>query len=311
VQYCMPYPNDVLAASSHAAVTNARATGDYFHALEQWAIGGTSLFYWAIGVLPFKDGFYSSTAKQIGGQTVGPETHPDREALMSTLSCAMVGPMDGIYLLNASRVMTSCRKDGILLKPDRPLATSDACFLRADPTCHIYHTYTDIPLSGSGVNGVSGSSFRAHYICSNRVEPITSAMLYHPSAARRHFYYNWYTGQAGLFDASNDLAAGYEGTIYTVIAPMLANSWIVLGEISKYVPLARKRISGVAVDGSSVQLTVEGVSGEEVTLCALHCVTDCESGANPSIEKVCQTAHFGSAGEQRVVFAPKPVVEAA
>ena len=35
VQYCMPYPNDVLAASSHAAVTNARATGDYFHALEQ------------------------------------------------------------------------------------------------------------------------------------------------------------------------------------------------------------------------------------------------------------------------------------
>ena len=27
---------------------------------------------------------------QIGGQTVGSETHQDREALMSTLSCAMV-----------------------------------------------------------------------------------------------------------------------------------------------------------------------------------------------------------------------------
>lgn len=35
VQYCMPYPNDVLAAASHAAVTNARATGDYFHAHNQ------------------------------------------------------------------------------------------------------------------------------------------------------------------------------------------------------------------------------------------------------------------------------------
>ena len=105
VQYCMPYAHDVLAAASHSAVTNARATGDYFHALHQWAVGATSLFYWAIGLLPFKDGFYSSSAKQVGGQTEGPETHPQRETLMATLSTAMVGPMDGIHLLNASRVM--------------------------------------------------------------------------------------------------------------------------------------------------------------------------------------------------------------
>jgi hypothetical protein len=49
-------------------VTNARATGDYFHAGNQWAVGATSIFYWAIGILPFKDGFYSSTNKQVGGR---------------------------------------------------------------------------------------------------------------------------------------------------------------------------------------------------------------------------------------------------
>jgi len=27
VQYCMPYPNDLLSAASYSAVTNARATG--------------------------------------------------------------------------------------------------------------------------------------------------------------------------------------------------------------------------------------------------------------------------------------------
>ena len=74
----MPYPNDVMAASAFQAVTNARATGDYFHAHDQWAVGGTALFYWPIGVLPFKDGFYSSTNKQIGGQTVGPEKNPGK-----------------------------------------------------------------------------------------------------------------------------------------------------------------------------------------------------------------------------------------
>jgi hypothetical protein len=78
VQYCMPYPNDVLSASAYPEVTNARATDDYLHVPLQWAIAPPAMFYWAIGILPFKDGFYSSTSKQTGGQTVGPEDNPDR-----------------------------------------------------------------------------------------------------------------------------------------------------------------------------------------------------------------------------------------
>ena len=93
--------------------------------------GFDSLTEWAIGILPFKDGFFSSTHRQVGGQTVGPERNPDREALMATLSCAMVGPMDGIHLLNKSRTMTACRADGYILKPDRPVTTTDACFRTA------------------------------------------------------------------------------------------------------------------------------------------------------------------------------------
>ena len=113
-------------------------------------MGGTSLFYSALGILPFKDGFYSSSAKQVGGQTqtVGPETDPDREALMATLSCAMVGPMDGIHLLNKSRVMTTCRGDGMVLKPDRPVVPSDWCMLQADPGCYVYETSSDVTGNG-------------------------------------------------------------------------------------------------------------------------------------------------------------------
>merc|ERR1712151_96280 len=132
VQYCMPTPYEVLSASRLPTVTNARATGDYFHARDQWAVGQTALFYWALNILPFKDGFYSSSHKQVGDQTEGPETNPDREALMATLSAAMVGPMDGIYLLNKTRVMSTCRADGTVLKPDRPITATDACFRRAN-----------------------------------------------------------------------------------------------------------------------------------------------------------------------------------
>jgi len=61
IQYCMPYPHDVLKAAWLPTVTNIRATPDYFYTNTQWAIGGTALLYDALGVLPFKDGFYSST----------------------------------------------------------------------------------------------------------------------------------------------------------------------------------------------------------------------------------------------------------
>merc|ERR550534_1357362 len=106
----MPLPTQVLAAAELPAVTNVRASGDYV-SRGQWDIGNNALLLWALNKLPFKDGFYTSTQPQIGGETVGPERNPDREAIMATLSCAMVAPMDGIYLLNASRVMATCRKD--------------------------------------------------------------------------------------------------------------------------------------------------------------------------------------------------------
>ena len=142
VQYCMPYAHDILSGASHAAVTNARASDDYFHAAghRNWAIGGTAMFYWGLGILPFKDGFYSSNLPQVGGQTVGPENDPDREALMATLSGAMVGPMDGIGLLNATRTMQSCRSDGVIPKPDVPVTTDDWCFGHTDPGCLVYST---------------------------------------------------------------------------------------------------------------------------------------------------------------------------
>ena len=79
------------------------------------------------------------------GQTVGPEMDPDREVLMATLSGAMVGPMDGIGLLNATRTMQSCRSDGVILKPDVPVTTDDWCFGHADPGCLVYSTYSEIP----------------------------------------------------------------------------------------------------------------------------------------------------------------------
>ena len=70
--------------------------------------------------------------------------------VQATLSTAMVGPMDGINLLNKTRVMASCRADGRLLKPDHPIMTSDACFAARDSGCMISQTVSDVTGLGTG-----------------------------------------------------------------------------------------------------------------------------------------------------------------
>eukprot|EP00505_MAST-04D_sp_SCG-Rhode-Island_P001065 Stramenopile-MAST_4_protein_1065 len=287
-QYCMPYPNDVLSAAAYQSVTNARATGDYFHTNrftvhDNWAIGSTSLFYWAIGILPFKDGFYSSTNKQVGGQTVGPEQNPDRECLMATLSGAMVGPMDGIGLLNKTRLMTSCRSDGYVLKPDKPVSTSDACFLGEDATpetCYIYTTYSDAHSAG-----------RIHYVYNNANESMSDNVI--DSGGERFVTYNWYTKDIAPLEKQNYFAPGYENHVYVIVAPIIADSWAFVGDPTKYVTAATLRFRSVEISAAYLTAEVMGMKDERVNVCAVK---------TGNMKLVCKSIVFASAGLETVTL---------
>ena len=319
VQYCMPYPYDVLHASAEPAVTNARATGDYFHADNQWSVPNTAMFYWAIGVLPFKDGFYSSNNPQIGGQTVGPETSPDREIIMvccylpvllsrvgadlrnsemtgmcsfcllvllqATLSCAMVGPMDGIHLLNKTRTMASCRGDGLVLKPDQPIMTSDVCFKQRFTGCHVSHTFSNVAQLANPT---------VHYLFSSEETTITDAHFGLDASSDKYALYNFYTGKAALLGASNVIDAGYEGHVYVIAAPVNGKLAFV-GEPDKYTTASSKRFEhGVVSDGdSTITANVTGSANEAVTVCAVK-VAD--------FSLVCESTHFDSASTQTVTL---------
>jgi hypothetical protein len=285
VQYCMPLPNQILSSSYLPAVTNARATDDYFHGRDQWAVGQTSLFYWALNLLPFKDGFYSSSSKQEGGQTVGPETDPDREALMATLSAAMVGPMDGIYLLNKSRVMSTCRKDGKILKPDRPLTVTDACFRARNPTCKVYETFSYL----------EGYGTVHYYFNNNGSAPLLADEVYLAEASTKHEYavYNWYTGHLGMLHGSNVVTAGYEGHTYALVAP-IHSGWIFVGEPDKYVSSSGLRFSSLKVTAETLSVQVTGTDGEAVKVCVAQMLSD--------FKLVCKVISFGSASTQKLSF---------
>jgi hypothetical protein len=85
------------------------------------------MFADAIGLASFKDVFWSTSLQPGAPYKPSPEeVLPEREILIATLSTGPVGPGDAINYTNVQRIMKCCRKDGLILKPDRPLTTINA-----------------------------------------------------------------------------------------------------------------------------------------------------------------------------------------
>lgn len=202
---------------------------------------------------------------------------------MATLSAAMVGPMDGINLLNKTRVMTTCRADGTVLKPDRPLTVVDACFRKANPTCKVYHTHSDV--QGLGRVG--------YYFNNDGSAPMTAEEVYIKEDHIDNFaVYNWYTGELTQLQDSNKLSAGYEGHIYSSVTPVV-NGWVFVGEPDKYVTSSSLRFPMVESKVGALRVVVRGVAGEDVHVCA---------AAAPALNLVCQTTSFKEDGTQSLTW---------
>ena len=79
------------------------------------------MLYGAIALAPFKDNFWT-TSNNPGNNWNVNESNPELMALVSSLSAGPVGPSDKIGLLNTTVVMQCSRADGVLLRPDEPMA---------------------------------------------------------------------------------------------------------------------------------------------------------------------------------------------
>ncbi len=58
------------------------------------------------------------------------EKHPELQALVSALSAGPIAPSDVVGSSNSTLILSTCRADGVLLKPDRPAFPPGVMFLR-------------------------------------------------------------------------------------------------------------------------------------------------------------------------------------
>ncbi|MHA1378451.1 MAG: hypothetical protein ACTSRG_08720, partial [Candidatus Helarchaeota archaeon] len=141
IQYCMATPAMYMQSVEIPSVTNARTGQDYNARFPKHAYipdnTQTGILVNALGIWSSIDTFRSNSKP--GHFYI--EKCPELLTLMANLSGGIVGPSDPIGYLNKDLLMKTCRKDGLLLKPDRPLTPVDYMF-KKHSTYYIASTIT-------------------------------------------------------------------------------------------------------------------------------------------------------------------------
>ncbi len=252
LQWCMATPADFFQTSTLGQVTSIRTSGDH-----GYLVGPGFLWAWfcytnalarALGLAPFKDVFSS------GGE------HAEVEAVLSALSTGPVGLGDAIGTTDPSVVMPTCRADGVIIRPDVPIAAVDACFRRhavAQPVPLVAECHTDHS-AGRWTQVFCANTYRGDESISGIVD-LGPAWPSTPVAAL-----DLRTGETSRPTSGWDVSLEAGEWTHHLLAPIV-DGIAVFGDISKHAPVGKARITSIESDDGVVTLHVEG-DGELVAI---------------------------------------------
>ncbi len=260
IQYCMANPGMFMQSAKYPNITQVRPSGDYLAGAPKqmfWIpFTKTSMLAWAVGLYPWKDVFLSSS----GQRAVRDERHPEEETLISILSAAMVGPGDRIGSINKDLLMRTCRRDGLLLKPDLPAMPIDRMFVENNTL------YTIITESRTGIGTyyyVAGFNiFPQKY----RERELSFQQL--GIGPGKYLVYDWKdkSFQTGKDRVEFPKNLDRYRSAYYVAVPDFEKTPALIGEQEKFITVSKARFPELAVKDNKLKLTIAGVPGEELEL---------------------------------------------
>lgn len=261
LQWCMGTPADYAQTTTLTQVTSVRTCGDHGYIAtpgQLWAwFCVTNALARPLGLAPFKDVF--RTDVEVAGDNGEPE------ALLSALSTGPVGLGDRVGRCDVELAMRTCRADGLLIKPDVPIAAIDRS-LAANlafnddllvAECHSTHpagrwsyvfaahtSPTDTTIAGDVLFADLGES-----------APLGDVVVWDARAK---------TATPLGSDGRWPVALGREDWASLVLAPVLPGGFAVIGDVSKFVTAGDARID-VALHDDGARVVVLG-AGERVTI---------------------------------------------
>lgn len=115
IQYCMPQPSDYHMSAQIEAVNQIRVSNDYPSEPEQWRIGKTSLFAWAVGLFPFKVRFLVGRAQRPSASPLIPP--PPRLALSQDVFWTTQKEPGNVYFRLACWGLDQIARSPVSLQP--------------------------------------------------------------------------------------------------------------------------------------------------------------------------------------------------
>ena len=259
LQWCMGTPADYAQTTTLTQVTSVRTCGDHGYiatAGQLWAwFCTTNTLARALDLMPFKDVFRADP--EVAGENGEPE------ALLSALSTGPVGLGDRVGRFDPALALATCRADGLLIKPDVPIAATGRSMLA---NTGFRNELMVAECSTTHAAGRWTYVFAAHCNPADEVleAEIDLAELGESAPVGDVIAWDWRAGSATRLsaDARWPVALANEGWAYLVLAPILDGGLAVIGDVTKFVPAGDARIEVDPIDGG-VRLLVKG-PGETV-----------------------------------------------
>ena len=279
LQWCMGTPADFAQTTTLTQVTSVRTCGDHGYiatAGQLWAwFCTTNAIARALGLMPFKDVFRADP--EVAGD------HGEPEALLSALSTGPVGLGDRVGRMDPALARATCRADGILIKPDVPIAATGTSMLANTGFRNellVAECFTDHPA------GRWSYVFAAHPNPDDTMleRSVSLADLGDSSPSGPVVAWDRRAGTATRLppDATWPVALGLEDWIELVLAPVLPGDVAVIGDVSKFVPAGDARVEVSSTSGS-VRVVVKG-AGETVTITGWAATAPSASVSGSSVE---------------------------
>jgi hypothetical protein len=229
LQYCMATPRHFLQSLKVSNLSTLRTGEDRFNPNRWTNFLYSSRFASALGVWPFTDVLMS-------GET--------RNLILAVLSGGPVGVGDAIGSLNRDNLLRAVRSDGVIVKPDVPLAPLDASFFN--------HAGGDMtqPMVASTYNAFG--DFRATYIVGYDQGSTTGypALQFSDFGLSGPGYlYDFLSDTTMEVQPSDSYPTPQDSFSYTILVPTGPSGLTFLGDYKQFAAFGRHRISAFSDDG--------------------------------------------------------------
>jgi hypothetical protein len=261
--WCVATHADMCVAAVLSQVVAVRTCDDYRYAedpsvLRRWHLT-TSCIVRALGLWAFKDVFISEPKNESGVVDIDGDSNAELEAALSALSAGPVGIGDRVGRTNRRIVMRTCCEDGMLVKPDVPLALLDRSLLAtpeetpllwADTVSGAWRYVLVLHAGKKSDKAYSSATDRA--VC-ERLEVV--------AGGTPRLLYNWRTGAASVCSHVKVELRTHEWALFVVCPPPAGpERMTVMGNVAPYATMGQRHVRAVLCE----ELEVLGVEGEAV-----------------------------------------------